>query len=427
MKRINNIFLLVISTFVFVFGAASSSFAAPQDLKSGLDAKNTVLVVIDVQKFFIPGDPDSFSAEIPGQNTPNKIANVKALIQMAKRTGMKTLVTYEGSSEGTYAMPEELKNELPSGNTVEFIKSYFDITKKVEVDRYLAGTGAKNLIVCGAETDVCVLQSVTGLLKKGYNVFLADDATYTSTTLNAPAVKKMEMSGAGISLTKDLMNAVEKGVALPKAQNIHTYKTIPDLERSKEAIFVVNFDDESLQSVTDPKKDAKIMRIQYLTHYADIMQLPIYFLYDGSMENTKKMLFIPPTAQFLKTDKTLFCTSRKVLADLKSKNINQIVMGGIDENEQVVSAAQILKSIQLEVYLMEDAYFKNGGTDYSILNKMYKRHIIPSSLKMFFYDSTESASIDDIPMDMVERYFAKLDSGAISYIESLPFVRDSQY
>ncbi|MCX7746424.1 MAG: cysteine hydrolase [Clostridia bacterium] len=428
MKRLYKLLLVISLLLAFSLGSLSVNFASDTKVcqKYQINAQNTILVVIDVQKTYIPGRPECWFPEIPGQNTPNKIENVKMLLQMAKRTGMETIVTYELDNTGPRDMPEDVKEALPTQNTEHFVKTFYDITKKEEIAQSLKNGGQKNVIVCGAETDVCVLQSVTGLLQKGYKVFLADDATYTSTTLNSPALKRMDKAGAAIVTTSDIVSAIEKGKKIPKEYGIAGMGTIPDIKAASEAIVIVNFDDESLALLDDPKKEAKIQRIQYLTHIAECMDLPIYFVYDGSIEKTKELLYIPKHLQWVKIKNILDKNLLESIQSLKSKNVEQIVFGGIDEKDQVIRASQIGKLFGFEVHLMEDAYFKEGGTVQQKLDNLYRIGVIPSSVKMVFYDTTGSISPEDVPREWVERVEQKLINGDIPFVEDLPFVIDTQ-
>ena len=45
----------------------------------------------------------------------------------------------------------------------------------------------------------------------------------------------------------------------------------------------------------------------------------------------------------------------------KNKKISQVVIGGIDKDKSVQYSAAILIKKGIEVHLMEDVYFKNGG------------------------------------------------------------------
>lgn len=61
----------------------------------------------------------------------------------------------------------------------------------------LEGTGARSVLVCGIETQVCVNQSVHDLLAAGYSVQVAVDAVQSRNPLDREvALRKMERSGA---------------------------------------------------------------------------------------------------------------------------------------------------------------------------------------------------------------------------------------
>ena len=49
--------------------------------------------------------------------------------------------------------------------------------------------------MAGAETDVCVLQSVLGLIEAGQQIFLLEDALFSSEPNIGPAIRRMESAG----------------------------------------------------------------------------------------------------------------------------------------------------------------------------------------------------------------------------------------
>jgi len=74
--------------------------------------------------------------------------------------------------------------------------------------------------VAGAETDVCVLQSVLGLLDMGFEVFLFEDCLFTHEVNVRPALRRVEAAGAIPSTFKTLFFAMDQGVgreSLPDA------------------------------------------------------------------------------------------------------------------------------------------------------------------------------------------------------------------
>ena len=60
-----------------------------------------------------------------------------------------------------------------------------------------------DLVVCGCETHVCVLQTVLGLLRAGRHVFLVRDAVGSRRAENKEtAIRRMERNGAEIVTTE---------------------------------------------------------------------------------------------------------------------------------------------------------------------------------------------------------------------------------
>lgn len=427
MKNWRMFFVFIFTVLIFVFGLPFVGTTAVQGAKyEVLTPQNTMLIIVDVQNMYIPGNPDSWFQPVPGQDMGMKLSNVKTLMNLAGRTGMPTLVTFESSDQGVYAMPEDLKKELPAA-TRQFIKVTFDITKNVDILATLQSSGVKNVLVCGAETDVCVLQSVTGLVKNGYRVYLIDDAVYTSTTLNIPALKRMEMIGAGVVKTEAVVQAVETGGKLEINNSFRPVKFIPDIDYRKEALVIVNFDDQSYSAVDDPKKEpAKRKRIQYTTHLADVFNIPVYFLYDGSITDVSGQLYIPPELQFIQADFKGQKALKALEQALRSRGITQVILGGVDEGRKLFELAKKLQSDRFEVYLMEDAVLADGGPDQAELDRLYRQGVIPSSLKIFMYDTTETVKFSDWPAGWRETYFGKIDKGEIYYIDALEWVKDAQ-
>ncbi len=391
-----------------------------------LNSKNTSLVVIDVQKYFIPGYPGAMSPAIPGQDEAQKLANVLLLIKTAKKHGLTTFVTYEASKRGINAMPDELRRELPAEKCTEFIKQYFDLTKKPELSAALEDAGPENVIVCGAETDVCVMQSATGLIKKGYRVYLAEDAVYTSTTLNEPALKRMQLTGVHIVKTAEAIRAIENS-DIPAGKNEFEKPTyIPDINADRVAAVIINYDDESLEKASDPKREQKKIRIANLNQYAEVLEIPVYYLHDGRVDEIKKNMYLPSQVHFLEVAGA-YQSSIQELADiLQKEKISQAVLGGIEEDRVVEGAVLALSRHGFQVHLMEDATFKDGGTtDQAGFDTFYRSGAIPSSFKMFIYDATDGiqAVLKKRWRDMFREKLAKKE---IIWVDELPFVKDSQ-
>ena len=106
----------------------------------------------------------------------------------AKMVSMPVIATFE---QGKGELPEGL--ELPP-QTQRFEKTHFDANRVPAIRETLAGH--KSWAVAGAETDVCVLQSVLGLLGHDHEVRLLEDCLFTSEANPEPAIARMRAAGA---------------------------------------------------------------------------------------------------------------------------------------------------------------------------------------------------------------------------------------
>jgi len=396
------------------------------DIMANFNPQNTSLIVIDVQKYFIPGFPGAISPAIPGQDEVGKLANVLSLIEAAKKLGLNMFVTYEAGKRGLDAMPDELHRELPEKNCREFIKQYFDLTRQPKLSRALEKSGTRNVVLCGAETDVCVLQSATGLLKKGYRVYLAEDAVFTSTTLNEPALKRMQMAGVRIVKTAEAIRAIENSGIPVGAAGFEKRTPLPDIEAGRVAAVIINYDDKSLERAADPKKEQKKIRIGQLNHYAEVLEIPVYYLHAGRVDGLKKAMHLPPQVHFLEAAVSYPEPIKKLAVVLRGAKVSQVALGGIEENTIVEGAVSLLVESGLQVHVMEDVVLEDGGTaEEGAFDNLYRAGAVPCSFKMFIYDATEGIQAV-IKKRWREMFRAKLAKKEILWVDELPFVRDSQ-
>jgi len=132
------------------------------------------LLLIDAQEYFQPPEP--------------VLARLERLLMFAEMVSMPVIVTLE---QGKGDLPERLK--LPP-DAQRFEKAFFDCNREPAIHDAL--TAQKSWAVAGAETDVCVLQSVLGLLGHGHEVRLLEDCLFTSEANPEPAIARMRTAGA---------------------------------------------------------------------------------------------------------------------------------------------------------------------------------------------------------------------------------------
>lgn len=125
-----------------------------------LSAAHSVLLIVDMQASLMPVIDQAQA----------RIAAAKRLADAAKLLNIPVLAT------------EHLANKL--GHTVEPLKSdlqavcdktHFDGAKEDHFEAFMP-PGRPQVVVCGAEAHVCVMQTALGVLQSGREVWMAADA-----------------------------------------------------------------------------------------------------------------------------------------------------------------------------------------------------------------------------------------------------------
>ena len=150
------------------------------------DHEKCMLVLIDLQPSFL----DAASGDVAAV-----LDNVHRLLLVAGVLGIPVVATLESPVDRKGGMPGELADALPP-NSETMVKTAFNLCADAEARARLRSLGRSQCLVVGAETDVCVLQSVLGLLRLGYEVFLLEDCVISSTHDTRPALRRMYGCGA---------------------------------------------------------------------------------------------------------------------------------------------------------------------------------------------------------------------------------------
>ena len=125
----------------------------------------------------------------------------------------KLLKAYEILGENIYISEQ---NPLKLGSTVEkllpktdfkvFEKMDFSIANNKQLNNELSINKIKQLIICGFETHICIQQSVLGLLKNNFRVYIAADSMSSRKTIDHDiAVKRMQSEGAIVSTSEAII------------------------------------------------------------------------------------------------------------------------------------------------------------------------------------------------------------------------------
>lgn len=128
------------------------------------DTENSLLVIVDVQGKLMN----------VMSNSEKCLAKVRLLANALTLMNVPVIVT-EQYPKGLGATVDAVREVL--GENTPFIeKSAFSCCGADEFNNKIIEADRKNIILCGVESHVCVLQTAVALLNKGYDVTLAADA-----------------------------------------------------------------------------------------------------------------------------------------------------------------------------------------------------------------------------------------------------------
>ena len=162
------------------------------DTKTYDNKDNTLLLVIDLQEKLMPAIYESDKI----------IKNSACLLKVFEMYGIKKIAT-EQYPKGLGQSVDEIKENLDDEHI--FSKTSFDAITD-EVSSYLKENKITNVMVTGAETHICVYQTVRRLLFEGYKVFVVEDAVSSFNKEQKDlGLKAMSDMGASFVNTEMLM------------------------------------------------------------------------------------------------------------------------------------------------------------------------------------------------------------------------------
>ncbi|MDU2375427.1 isochorismatase family protein [Anaerococcus vaginalis] len=162
------------------------------DTKTYDNKDNTLLLVIDLQEKLMPAIYES----------DRIIKNSACLLKVFEMYGIKKIAT-EQYPKGLGQSVDEIKENLDDEHI--FSKTSFDAITD-EVSSYLKENKITNVIITGAETHICVYQTVRRLLFEGYKVFVVEDAVSSFNKEQKDlGLKAMSDMGASLVNTEMLM------------------------------------------------------------------------------------------------------------------------------------------------------------------------------------------------------------------------------
>lgn len=178
-----------------------------------LDRKRCVVVAIDLQEKLLPA--------VSGAETVVK--NARILLAGARALGLPTLVT-EQYPKGLGRTVPELAEAVSDAPVFE--KLSFSCAGSAEFLAALRATGRTQTLLCGVETHVCVQQTVLDLLREGFVVHLAADASASRNPENRfLALERLRAEGTTVTSVESAL------FELLRAAGTEEFKLISKLVR----------------------------------------------------------------------------------------------------------------------------------------------------------------------------------------------------
>ncbi len=157
-----------------------------------MERDNSILIIIDAQEGLLK----AMNPEI----AKNVLKNILILLSFAKPMGIPILLTEQYPKGLGQTSPEikALVEEIPPIEKVAFSGCRVEAFNK-RLDSF----GRKQIILCGIETHVCILQTAIDLMAKGYEVDVPADGVCSRRKLDWEiGLRYLERRGAMISTTE---------------------------------------------------------------------------------------------------------------------------------------------------------------------------------------------------------------------------------
>ena len=152
----------------------------------------TLLLVVDMQQKLI--------SNIKGNQL--LIFNIKKLIDTCNLLNVRIAIT----EQNPFKLGITLESILDNNQYPKFEKMEFSCSKNKDFINYINKYDFKNIIVCGIESHICILQTSIDLLQKGLNILIPRDAIGSRNDIdNETAFLRLIQSGAVASTTESLI------------------------------------------------------------------------------------------------------------------------------------------------------------------------------------------------------------------------------
>jgi nicotinamidase-related amidase len=160
-----------------------------------LAAEHSLLLLIDLQSKLAPAIENNTEVE----------QHCRWLLEVARELAVPVLAT-EQYPHGLGVTVPSLLGLLKSEEILE--KIHFSAAREQHIQAALADSGRRQIVLCGTETHVCVLQTALDLSNSGYQVFVVAEAC-GSRRASDKQLALQRLQQAGITIVSREMVAFE--------------------------------------------------------------------------------------------------------------------------------------------------------------------------------------------------------------------------
>lgn len=210
------------------------------------------------------------------RDMPKVLRNTQRIFKLARKYNTDFIITYEADKNGPRRLADRLRGQLPDQQK-ELIKTTFGAVGLPAFKQAIRNTGATHVLLLGAETDVCVLQTALGLHQMGVHVLLQSDAVFSSEPNISSALSRYRAAGVQLVTMTETENLLAGRSRLRPNANFIDSSIVPARRnRINTAVLLTGLNDGSLQSSRAPYKKQKLQRIRQLLVLSQWLQMPVY-------------------------------------------------------------------------------------------------------------------------------------------------------
>jgi len=174
-------------------------FLSNKHLKENLD-KNLNIILEDDTLLLILDMQEKLLSNIKGKKL--LVFNIKKLIDACNLLNVRIAIT----EQNPLKLGKTLESILESKEYPKFEKMEFSCGKNKNFLDYIEKNNFKNIIVCGIESHICILQTSIELIAKGFNILIPKDAIGSRNEIdNDTAFLRLVLSGAVASTTESII------------------------------------------------------------------------------------------------------------------------------------------------------------------------------------------------------------------------------